>query len=173
MSTQHDFIINKDLMPGNDCFGCGLENPDSMGLKLVQRTDGVEGLEGTFKAPAHALAFPNIVHPGAFFTSLVCLSVWTPYYLRKQTKAVWFLTDSQLAFRKAAMLKDEQMVRSHIVKETAQWDPLTIGVEALDKTGDLLIEGEFIIHPFAPELAMEIAGVDKMPDNWQYMLDHK
>ncbi len=173
MSEQKDFIINRDLMPGNDCFGCGLENPDSMGVKLRDRTDGIEGLIGQFKAPEHALAFPNIVHPGAFFTSMVCLSVWTPYRLRKKTKAIWFLTDSQLAFRKAAMLKDQHSLRSHIIKETAQWQPLVIGVEALDNDGDILIEGEFTIHPFSPELAMEIAGVDKMPDNWQYFLDQK
>lgn len=168
-----DFIINRDLMPGNDCFGCGLENPDSMGVKLFDRTDGVEGLQGTFKAPKHATAFPNIVHPGAFFTGMVCLSVWTPYRLRPDTKAVWFLTDSKLSFCKAAMLHDEHQLRSSIALETGQWDSLTVAVEALDQVGDVLITGEFKIHPFAPDLAMEIAGVDEIPESWQKFLDHK
>lgn len=173
MPKDTDLVLNRDLMPGNDCFGCGLENPDSMGVKLTDRTDGVEGLQGTFTAPEHATAFPNIVHPGAFFTSMVCLSVWTPYRLRPDTKAVWFLTDSKLSFCKAAMLKDEHQLRSSIVLETGQWDPLTIAVEALDQGGDVLITGAFTIHPFAPDLAMDIAGVDQLPESWQNFLEHK
>ena len=173
MSKNQEFIINRDMMPGNDCFGCGLENPDSMGVKLFDRTDGIEGLMGSFKAPEHATAFPNIVHPGAFFTGMVCLSVWTPYRLRSDTKAVWFLTDSKLSFCKAAMLHDEHQLRSSFVEEKGQWDPLTIGVEALDQGGDTLITGQFTIHPFPPELAMEIAGVTEIPESWQKFLDHK
>ena len=173
MPNNQDFIINREMMPDNDCFGCGLDNPDSMGVRLFDRKDGVEGLQGLFKAPKHATAFPNIVHPGAFFTGMVCLSVWTPYRLRNETKAVWFLTDSQLSFRKAAKLEDEHILRSKIVKENGQWDPLTISVEALDKQGDILITGEFTIHPFSPELAMDIAGVSEIPKNWQDFLDHK
>jgi len=168
-----DFIINRDMMPGNDCYGCGLENPDGMCVKLFDREDGIEGLQGTFKAPGYATAFPNIVHPGAFFTSMVCLSVWTPYRLRPDTKAVWFLTGSNLSFCKAAMLHDEHQLRSSFAQENEQWDPLKIAIEALDKHGDLLITGEFEIHPFPPEMAMEIAGVDKIPENWQNFLDHK
>lgn len=170
---HEDFIINRDLMPGNDCYGCGLENPDSMGVKLTDRTDGVEGLQGSFKAPEYATAFPNIVHPGAFFTGMVCLSVWTAYRLRAETQAVWFLTDSRLSFCKAAMLRDEHQLRSAIVREQDTWDPMGIAVEALDEVGDVLITGEFTIHPFAPELAMEIAGVDSIPENWQHFLNHK
>ncbi len=170
---HHDFIINRDLMPGNDCYGCGLENPDSMGIKLTDRTDGVEGLQGRFKAPEYATAFPNIVHPGAFFTGMVCLSVWTAYRLRAETKAVWFLTDSRLSFRKAAMLREEHQLRSAFAQEGDAWDPLRIAIEALDHGGDVLIAGEFQIHPFPPELAMEIAGVDSLPENWQQFLHHK
>ena len=173
MLNNQDFIINREMMPDNDCFGCGLDNPDSMGVRLYDREDGIEGLQGLFKAPEYATAFPNIVHPGAFFTGMVCLSVWTPYRLRTETKAVWFLTDSKLSFQKAAMLKDEHILRSSIVSEKGQWDPLTIGVEALDQQGDVLITGEFTIHPFSPELAMDIAGVSEIPENWQNFLNHK
>lgn len=166
-------IINQQMMKNNDCFGCGLENPNSMGIKLYEREDGIEGLEGHFIAPEHATAFPNIVHPGAFFTSLVCLSVWTPYRLRSETKAVWFLIDSQLSFCKAAYLQDKHILKSSIVEEQGPWKPMTIKVEAIDKIGDLLISGEFTIHPFSPEQAMDIAGIDSLPESWHHFLSEK
>lgn len=169
-SKKDNFIINQEMMPGNDCFGCGLENPESMGVKLYDRSDGTEGLQGIFRANKNATAFPNIVHPGAFFTTMVCLSVWTPYRLRQQTKAVWFLIDSQLSFHKAAKLRDEHTLYSFFADEKHQWDPVTIGVEALNKEQDVLISGQFKIHPFSPDLAMEIAGIDKMPHNWEQFL---
>lgn len=173
MTANHSFVINRDLMPNNDCFGCGLENPQSMGIQLYDREDGVEGLKGTFTSPQHATAFPNLVHPGAFFTSLVCLSVWTPYRLRCQTKAVWFLTDSQLSFCKAAMLTEQHQLISHFAEEHDQWDPVTIGVQATDNSGDTLVIGEFQLHPFTPEQAMEIAGVSELPESWKTLLDSK
>lgn len=170
MPKNKEFIINRDMMPGNDCFGCGLENPDSMGIKLFDRTDGTEGLEGIFKAPENATAFPNIVHPGAFFTGMVCLSVWTPYRLRPNTKAVWFLTDSKLSFCKAAKLQEEHLLLSSFIDEIDPWDPLSISVEAIDKDGDILISGEFKIHPFSAKDAMDIAGVSEVPANWKTFL---
>ena len=173
MSRLDQPVINSDMMPENDCFGCGLDNPQSMGVKLYDRTDDVEGLYGEFTAPQHATAFPNIVHPGAFFTSMVCLSVWTPYRLRPETKAVWFLVDSQLSFCKAAKLKERHILKSSIAIETDQWDPLTIAVEAIDHEDDRLIFGEFKIHPFPPDQAMEIAGVTELPPSWQSFLQSK
>ncbi len=170
MKAPPSGVINRDMMPGNDCFGCGLENPHSMGIQLRERSDGIEGLYSPFKAPAHALAFPNLVHPGAFFTALTCLSVWTPYRLRPEPKAVWFLTASQLNFHKAAQLGDEHLLRSRIVTEDGLWQPMRIGVEALDTVGDVLLSGEFSIHPFAPESAMQIAGVDTLPAAWAAFL---
>jgi hypothetical protein len=173
MAHNNTFVINRELMQDNDCYGCGLENPHSMGIKLYDRDDGVEGLFGTFNAPEHATAFPNLVHPGAFFTSLVCLSVWTPYRLRSATKAVWFLVDTQLSFRKAAHLKQQHYLKSRFVDEGSQWQPISIAVEATDKVGDTLAKGVFQLHPFSPRDAMEIAGISELPAAWSKFLETK
>src|SRR5574341_579522 len=69
-------LLNRDLLPHNQCFGCGLENVAGLRTEVSPDPGSPETLRARFH-PSEAMAgFPGMTHGGAIYTALDCLSTW-------------------------------------------------------------------------------------------------
>jgi hypothetical protein len=57
--------LNRDLLANNTCFGCGLENANSLQLEIRRDPASATQLVGRFMPAEHMAGFPNITHGGA------------------------------------------------------------------------------------------------------------
>src|SRR5262245_27048873 len=69
-------VLNRTLLEGNTCFGCGHQNHAGLKIEIVRDSENAEVLCGRFTPTATMTGFPGIVHGGTVFTALDCLSTW-------------------------------------------------------------------------------------------------
>ena len=139
--------INIRLLPGNDCFGCGHDNPAGLKIEIFRDPENAARLIGVFQARAHMNGFPNITHGGAIYTALDCLASWTPTLLRSATKAAWVLRSSEMRYRLPAHTGMSVSLAAWIVEETTPWKPLVVQAQARNPEGKILSEGRFKMVP--------------------------
>jgi len=166
-----DEVLNRSMLPGNVCFGCGHANPDGLGVEVVRDPGDPERLLGTFQPPEHMIGFPGITHGGAIYTALDCLAAWTPTVLRREVKAIWILRSASMTYRRPARQGRALHLTSRIVSEGRPGQPVEVGAEARDEDGNVLAEGLFKVVPLDAERFVQVAGIDELPDNWRRLLD--
>ena len=86
-----DPVLNRALLPGNTCFGCGHHNAAGLHIDVVRDPEEAQVLRGRFEPTADMIGFPGIVHGGAIFTALDCLSTWVAIVLGPNREAAWVL----------------------------------------------------------------------------------
>jgi acyl-CoA thioesterase FadM len=162
--------VNRDLLPGSTCFGCGPDNPHGLHVEIARDDDDPDRLIGTFTPQGHMTGFPGITHGGAIYTALDCMAAWTPMVLRRQTKALWILRSAAITYHRPAHQGRPLLLASWIEEEGGDWEPLTVHSEARGEDGRLLTEGSFKVIPLQPDRFRKIAGIDRLPDNWSALL---
>lgn len=163
-------IVNRDLLPGNTCFGCGFENPHGLKIEITRDGDRTDRLLGVFHPPPHSVGFPGITHGGTIYTALDCIAAWVPTTLRRQTRAIWILRSAEIKYHKAAFQGEDLKLVATIVEEGGPWDAMRVVAEARDSAGDLVAEGSFKVIPLPPDRFKKVAHVDTLPVGWQQLL---
>jgi len=163
-------ILNRDLLPHNDCFGCGLEN--AAGLRIeVRRDPSLPGtLRGRFTPTAGMAGFPGITHGGAIYTALDCLSTWVATVLGPNRGAGWLLRSATAIYHKPAPTGQALTLTGTIRHQAGAWDPVVVHTEARRADGELCVEAEFKVVPLSREKLTAVAGIPELPANWQTFL---
>src|SRR5512143_1343187 len=157
-------ILNRDLLPHNTCFGCGLENPAGLRIEVT----GDPGADRTLRArftPTDAMCgIPGITHGGAIYTALDCLSTWVATLLGPNRGAAWVLRSAAAVYHKPALGGEPLELAGRIEAQGGRWDPLTVRVEARRADGTLCVDGEFRVVPLSSEKLLAIAGIERLPE---------
>jgi acyl-coenzyme A thioesterase PaaI-like protein len=163
-------VLNRDLLPGNVCFGCGHANPKGLGVEVVRDPSDPERLIGTFDPPAHMIGFPGITHGGAIYTALDCIAAWTPMVLRPDVKAIWILRSATITYLRPAHQGRPLRLASRIESEGRVGHAVEVQAEARDSDGNVLAEGLFKVVPLVADRFVKVAGIDRLPENWRHFL---
>ncbi len=165
-----DEILNRDLLPGNLCYGCGHDNPAGLKIEIRRDTADSQRLVGSFEPPGHMIGFPGITHGGALYTAMDCLAAWTPMVLRRETKAIWILRSASIEYLRPAHQGNPLTLSATIAEEEKQWGPIVVRTEAKDSDGNLLATGRFKVVPLPPRKFKKVAGLPRLPSNWSGFL---
>lgn len=166
-------ILNRELLPGNDCFACGHENPHGLHIEVTRDASSQERLTGRFEPPAFATGFPGLTHGGALFSAMDCLATWVMVELGPDDASYWLLGSADVSFRKPAR-PGEPLVLAGWLVEQDDPDGTTVHVvhaEIRNGNGDLVTEGEFREIPVTPEKFRHLAGVEEIPRAWQDLFE--
>ena len=166
-------VLNRDLLPGNDCFGCGHENPHGLRVEVTDDGADPDGLTGRFVPPSHATGFPGITHGGALFTAMDCLATWVVALRGPQDDRYWLLQSSDLSYRKAAPAGKPLRLAGRLVgRESSEGrERLLVRVEIRDEEGDMVAEGDFHEVPVTGEELRQLAGIEGIPDAWRGLFE--
>jgi len=165
-----DAVLNRERLRGNTCFGCGHDNPESLGLEIRRDPDDPERLLGRFRSAEHLVGFPGITHGGVLYSVMDCLAAWTPTVLRPATRAIWILRTATLTYRRPLRVGVEVRLAARIREEGGPWEAVVVEAEARDPERQLLADGGFKVVPLPPERFCEVAGIERLPDNWRELL---
>lgn len=163
-------IINKALLPENDCFGCGHENPEGLKIDVFRDPGNSNQLLAKFQTSNKTIGFPGITHGGAIYTAMDCLASWVPTILRSEMKAAWVLRSASVKYFRPALEGIQISLLGFIVKEGKRGEPVVVKIKASNAKGDRLAEGQFKVVPLSMERFKEIAGIDSLPENWKILL---
>jgi acyl-coenzyme A thioesterase PaaI-like protein len=163
-------ILNRDLLPGNVCYGCGHENPDGLKIEIRRDADDEQRLVASFEPPEYMIGFPGITHGGALYTAMDCLAAWTPMVLRPATKAIWILREGSIKYMRPASQGKSLALSASIEAEGERWEPIVVRTEARDRDRNLLATGTFKVVPLSPEKFKKVAGLSSIPPNWSEFL---
>ena len=163
-------ILNRDLLPHNTCFGCGLENP--AGLRIEVRRDPADpgALRARFTPTAAMVGFPGIIHGGAVYTAMDCLSTWVATLLGPNRGAGWLLRSARTTYHNPAFAGEPLDLHGRIARQGDAWEPALVRIEARRADGTLCVEAEFKVVPIAPDRLVSLAGLGEIPANWQVFL---
>ena len=163
-------LLNRDLLPDNRCFGCGLLNPHGLRIEVVSDPDAGPALRARFQPTADMTGFPGLTHGGAIFTALDCLSTWVATLHGPNRSAAWVLRSANVTYLKPAPASEALTLLGRIHEQAGAWDPLLVRGEASRGDGTICVQGEFKVVPLSAEKFTAIAGIDRMPDNWRAFL---
>ncbi len=163
-------IVNQDMLPHNNCFGCGIENLQGLHIEIIRDEENQNSLKGIFYPPNYMTGFPGITHGGVIYTALDCLAAWVPTTLREETKAIWILRSASITYHKAAREGESLHLMGVIEQEGQAWEPMLVRTEARNAQGELLTEGKFKVIPLPVEKFKKVAGIETLPENWSKLL---
>lgn len=162
--------LNRDLLANNTCFGCGLENANSLQLEIRRDPASATQLAGRFMPAEHMAGFPNITHGGAIYTALDCLSTWVATLLGPNRQAAWVLRSAQTTYHRPAPIARPLTLAGWIKEQGGSWDPLLVQTEARGANDEVCVEAQFKVVPLTQARFAEIAGIAALPPNWQAFL---
>lgn len=163
-------ILNRDLLPHNDCFGCGLENPAGLRIEIGRDPASERSLRGSFTPRLGMAGFPGITHGGAIFTALDCLSTWVATVLGPNRGAGWLLRSATTTYHKPAPVGQPLTLLGSIREQAGPWDPVLVRTEARRADGELCVEAEFKVVPLSVDKLRAVAGIPELPANWRIFL---
>jgi acyl-coenzyme A thioesterase PaaI-like protein len=160
--------LNEQFLPGNTCFGCGLDNPEGMRIRIYRDGDSDTALAGTFDPRATMGGFPQIVHGGLQFTALDCMAGWCALMLRGKHRPLMPLTkNASMRFLRPARLGAQLSLRARIVGEAAApKDPIRIQTSIVDAEGNALSEADFDYVLLPEDRFKKAVGIDALPDSY-------
>ena len=163
-------LLNRDLLPHNTCFGCGLENPAGLHIEIAGDPKADQELRARFQPSEHMTGFPGITHGGAIYTALDCLSTWVATLLGPNREAAWVLRSAEIVYRAPALQSDPLALSGRIHEQGGPWDPLVVKTEARRPDGTLCVECSFKVVPLSTEKFLAITGLEEIPANWRTFL---
>ncbi|MBX7099381.1 MAG: PaaI family thioesterase [Myxococcaceae bacterium] len=157
--------LNEEFLAGNQCFGCGLSNPEGLQIRILRDGERTDRLVGTFSPRVTMGGFPQIVHGGLQYTALDCMAGWCTFILRAQGQKVVPLT-------KGATLRYLRPVRlgaplSLVARIVGEGPPLSITSAIVDEAGVTCTEADFEYVMLPQEKFMRAVGLDRMPDTYR------
>jgi acyl-coenzyme A thioesterase PaaI-like protein len=165
-------IINRELLPDNDCFGCGHANDHGLKLELFLDDNTPDTLLGRLDPKHHQTGFPGIVHGGVLYTAMDCLAAWTANALRPKLRVAWILRSAATKYHRPSPPGQLIMLSGRIAEETEYGGPILVHTEARTPDGELIVEGDFKEIPLAPERFRQVAGLHVIPENWEAFFDN-
>jgi acyl-coenzyme A thioesterase PaaI-like protein len=162
--------LNRDLLPHNTCFGCGLENPAGLQIAVSRDPARPDVLRATLLPRDSMSGFPNITHGGVIYTALDCLSTWVATLLGPNRYAGWILRSATTTYHKPAPVGQPLRLEGFVKHQAGAWDPVVIRTEARRQDGELCVEAEFKVVPLSPEKLAGLAGLPGLPANWHTFL---
>lgn len=163
-------MVNEALLPGNVCFGCGHQNAAGLRIEIRRDPAAPARLVGTFDPPGHMIGFPGITHGGAIYTALDCIAAWTPTALRTDVKAIWILRQATIEYLRPAAQGRRLFLSAEIERDGQGLEPVVVRAQARDEAGALLAEGTFKVVPLPARKFKQVAGIERLPDNWSRLL---
>ena len=131
--------LNEELLRGSNCFGCGLENPDGLRIRIYRDGGRTDRLIGIYQPRETAGGFPQIVHGGLQFTALDCMAGWTMLVLRNPGKMMPLTKSAATRYHRPAQLAPdggELRLSAEVAREAATpRDPILIHTEIHDEIG--------------------------------------
>lgn len=164
-------ILNRDLLPGNPCFGCGVDNPGGLHLEIVRDEGRTDRLLATLQPSTEMVGFPGITHGGVIYTAMDCLAAWVPTVLRPEARSIWILRSASIRYRRPALAGRRLALSGAIASEGSPREPMVVHTEARDDAGTLLAEADFQVVPLPPERFAGVAGLPEVPENWRRLLE--
>ena len=165
-----DTILNRDLLPHNECFGCGLENPSGLQIEITRDPTSERTLRGRFTPSPGMVGFPGITHGGAIYTALDCLSTWVSTVLGPNRRAGWLLRSATTTYHRPAPTGEPLTLIGSIKQQAGPWEPVVVHTEARRADGELCVEAEFKVVPLSTEKLTAVAGIPELPANWRAFL---
>lgn len=166
-------ILNRDLLPGNECFGCGHENSHGLHIEVVEGGPRPESLTARFRPPSHSGGFPGITHGGALFTAMDCLATWVVAVFGPRDDRYWLLGSSDVTYRRPAPVGEHLRLAGWLVGEDGpgDGDALDVHVEIESPVEELVAEGEFHEVGVSPEKFRHLSGVTEVPEAWRGLFE--
>ena len=144
-----DTIAFQDLIPGNNCFGCGPQNEHGLQIKSRWKGDGVA--ECRFVPAAHHSAGPlHTLNGGIIATLIDCHSVCTAIAKAYQMagrdigtgEPIWFATGAMsVAYKKPVPIDTEVLLVATVV--SAAEKKITVSC-AVNANGSLCAAGDVV-----------------------------
>jgi acyl-coenzyme A thioesterase PaaI-like protein len=163
-------ILNRDLLPHNTCFGCGLENPAGLHIEVRRDPDSQGTLRAGFTPTSGMVGFPGITHGGVIYTALDCLSTWVATVLGPNREAGWILRSATTTYHRPAPAGQPLTLTGTIRQQAGAWDPLLVHTEARLADGALCVEADFKVVPLTQKKLVALAGLEDLPANWKFFL---
>lgn len=163
-------MINKELLPENDCFGCGHKNSAGLKIDVFRDPENKDRLLGKFQTSAATIGFPGITHGGAIYTAMDCLASWVPTVLRREIKAAWVLRSAKIKYLRPAPEGIQISLSGWIIREGKRGEPAVVQVRASHMNGTRLAEGQFKVVPLSMARFKAISGIDPLPEHWKVLL---
>ena len=160
--------LNEELLKGNNCFGCGPDNPDGLRIRIFRDPANANRLVGTWSTRETLGGFPQIVHGGQQFTALDCLAGWVMFVLRQPGRMMPLTKNATTQFLKPARLGTEFALSAEVVRDApSPRDTYLIHGELRDPEGLLLtqVDFEYVLVPQA--MFMKAVGLSAMPDTYR------
>ncbi len=164
-------LINRDFLEGNDCFGCGHVNEHGLKIAVFRDAEDDTRLLGRLDTKTHMTGFPGMIHGGVIYTALDCLSSWVPTILLSEMHAAWVLQSANIKYLRPALGTESIVLSARIETSVPAWQAVSVQAEARNAAGKLLVSGRFKMLPLSVERFKSVAGLDKIPSNWQRLLD--
>lgn len=160
--------LNEQFLQGNTCFGCGLDNPDGLRIRVYGDVDSETSLTGAFDPRVTMGGFPQIVHGGLQFTALDCMAGWCCLMHAKRQPLMPLTKSASMRFLRPARLGMHLSLRARIVGERATpKDPLKIQSSIVDADGNTLSEADFEYVLLPKERFKKAVGIDALPDSYR------
>lgn len=170
---MNEKILNRDLLPGNECFGCGHENPHGLQIEVVDEADAASTLAARFEPPDHATGFPGLTHGGALFTAMDCLATWVVVLFGPNDDRYWLLGSADVSFRRAASVGERLELSGRLVEQGSPEgsEQLLVRIRIRTADGQLVAEGDFEEVPVSPEKFKHVAEVAAIPEPWKVLFE--
>jgi len=157
--------LNEELLQGNDCFGCGPENPEGLRIRVFRDGARTDRLVGRYEPRATAGGFPQIVHGGLQFTVLDCMAGWTVLVLRAPARMMPLTRGATTRYHRPARLGAALDLSAVVTREAASpRDPLAIHTEIRDADGTLLTEIDFEYVTLPQDRFLAAVGIAALPE---------
>lgn len=168
-----DELLNRDLLQGNICFGCGHENPNGLKIEIRRDPEDDDRIVGIFNPTSHMIGFPGITHGGAIYTALDCMAFWAPTILKRKKEVFWILRAAHIRYVRPAHEGKPLSLSGWIEKEDRHVEFVVVRTEARDEKGRLLAEAKFEVVPLGLDKFKKVAGLEELPKNWSDFIGEK
>jgi acyl-coenzyme A thioesterase PaaI-like protein len=160
--------LNEELLKGNNCFGCGPDNPDGLRIRIFRDAANANRLVGTWRTRETLGGFPQIVHGGLQFTALDCMAGWVMFVLRQPGKMMPLTKNATTQFLKPARLGIELALSAEVLRDAkTPREAFMIRGELRDPEGLLLTQIDFDYVLVPQGMFMKTVGLEQMPDSYR------
>ena len=160
--------LNEQLLKGNNCFGCGPDNPDGLRIRIFRDPANASRLVGTWRTRETLGGFPQIVHGGLQFTALDCMAGWVMFVLRQPGRMMPLTKSAATQFLKPARLGIELALSAEVIRDArSPLESCLIRGELRDPEGVLLTQVDFDYVLVQQGTFMKAVGLEAMPDTYR------
>lgn len=164
---SHDAPIN-GLLESNGCFGCGLEHPTGLRIRIFRDPASSTRLVGEWKPRGEMSGFPEIVHGGLQYTALDCMAGWAAWVLSAPPHHMVLTAKGSMRYLKPATLSMALKLSADVVRAPASpRDTVGIVARITDDAGTVLSEAEFDYAAVPADRFLKAVGITELPAHYR------